>query len=229
VPRRLEVASRQAKPLKARVRATSCHRQAHTNKLSQRAHVDVSTRRWVGFNCSCIMASLSWLPALRAFYISHSKPVNPWRVPPTPSFLANMYSQTGTTTMYTLPTPRPSRRPPCIPPRLAHNWYAHGPRPSQGSPHSPLTSVRNIVTHWNWLAEHHLTALESLQAELVAPSSAHRKHGLWQPPSTTTTSTGPECRHITSGSPMQLQAEVMPVWHTVPLGGTDIAARHVDE
>ncbi|KAJ7327654.1 hypothetical protein DFH08DRAFT_1084771 [Mycena albidolilacea] len=51
----------------------------------------------------------------------------------------------------------------------------------------------------DWLAEHRLTALESLQAELVVPSSARRKHGLWRPPLTTTTSTGPECRHITSG------------------------------
>ncbi|KAJ7881058.1 hypothetical protein B0H14DRAFT_3763256 [Mycena olivaceomarginata] len=95
-----------------------------------------------------------------------------------------------------------------------------------------------------WMAEHRLTALESLQAELVASSSAQyredarakreeanlvrflgvrkgdelvpvftRKHGLRRPPSTTTT-TGPERRHITSGSPMQLQAEVMPVRHT---------------
>jgi hypothetical protein len=46
VPRRLEVASRQVRPLKARGCVTSCHHQTNANKLSQHAHT--STRCWLG-------------------------------------------------------------------------------------------------------------------------------------------------------------------------------------
>jgi hypothetical protein len=67
VPRRLEVALRQAKPLKTRVRATSCHRQTHINKLSQRAHVDASLR-WVHTVRLGIKVSLSRINSLGPYH-----------------------------------------------------------------------------------------------------------------------------------------------------------------
>jgi hypothetical protein len=81
------------------------------------------------------------------FYINCSpKSVCPWPLEcaaPTPSFLATRTCRPG--------LPRRTR---CQHPDLhvdhhrhilARDWHAHAPRPAQGSPRSPLASVRNIV------------------------------------------------------------------------------------